>query len=726
MPMTSHTLTRLRTMRVRDLADRGRQEVLKRVDRLPPRAGQPLPCALLARQAPALTNPESALEALRTTLPRNFFAGLSEPGTGRAIETRAGDERREVVAAATRLIEGRFNLLGYRGLSFGDPIDWHLDPVSSRRAPLVHWSRLDPLDPAVVGDSKIVWEFNRHQWIVHLAQASVLTRDERYAAECVSMIESWIRSNPIGVGINWASSLEVAYRLMSWCWVATLVRDAPAVTGSWAQTLLAAVWAHAHHVSRYLSRSFSPNTHLTGEALGLFYAGVLFPDFRDAPQWRELGMRVLLDQSAAQLSPDGVHFELSTCYHRYTVETYLQFALLATRNGLPVPEDIWTRLESMMEFLIAIRQPDGSLPPIGDDDGGALCPLFQRSRDRAGGIYAVAASLFRRSDFAWAGSGDVSHLIWMRGTAGLDAFDSVRSAPPSVGASRLFPSGGYAAMRSGWDVNAHQMIVDVGPLGCPISSGHGHADLLSVQCVAFGEPILIDAGTGSYAAGEPWRDYFRSTTAHSTLRVDEREHASPAAPFRWHSRPCATLLEWRSDDLFDVAHAEHDAYSDISVRCRRRAIFVKPHYWLLIDDVDGHAPHRVDVTFQFAPMRVTRRTHPWVCADTPGGRSFWVAAFASDPLQADVACGELAPIRGWTSAGYGQREPAPVLTYSSLASLPWRCLSLLFPEPVPSASPPFVSPLYDDRHRPRGLVFHHSGLSLVIDDHVGAAASSST
>jgi hypothetical protein len=253
------------------------------------------------------------------------------------IERRATEERRKVIVAATRLIERRFNLLGYRSLSFGDPVDWHLDPVSSRRAPLVHWSRLDPLDSAVVGDSKVVWELNRHQWVVHLAQAWTLTRDERYAAECVSMIESWIGANPIGIGINWASSLEVAYRLMSWCWVATLIRDAPAVTGSLALTLLAAVWAHARHVRRYLSHSFSPNTHLTGEALGLFYAGVLFPDFRDAAQWRDLGMRVLLDQSSAQLSRDGVHFELSTCYHRYTVETYLQFALLATRNGVPVP-----------------------------------------------------------------------------------------------------------------------------------------------------------------------------------------------------------------------------------------------------------------------------------------------------------------------------------------------------------------------------------------------------
>ena len=34
---------------------------------------------------------------------------------------------------------------------------------------------------------------------------------------------------------------------------------------------------------------------------------------------------------------------------------------------------------------------------------------------------------------------------------------------------------------------------------------------------------------------------------------------------------------------------------------------------------------------------------------------------------------------------------------------------------MPPDSPPLVSPLYDDRRRPRGLVFHRSGLSLVID-----------
>ena len=51
-------------------------------------------------------------------------------------------------------------------------------------------------------------------------------------------------------------------------------------------TLLASIHAHAAHIRKYLSYYFSPNTHLTGEALGLFYAGILFPELGSARRWR--------------------------------------------------------------------------------------------------------------------------------------------------------------------------------------------------------------------------------------------------------------------------------------------------------------------------------------------------------------------------------------------------------------------------------------------------------
>ena len=72
------------------------------------------------------------------------------------------------------------------------------------------------------------------------------------------------------------------------------------------------------------------------------------------------------------------------------------------------------------------------------------------------------------------------------------------------------PDGGFVVMRSGRNGSSHALIFDTGPLGCPITSGHGHADLLSIQCSVFGEPCIVDPGMSGYAAHRDWREFFRS------------------------------------------------------------------------------------------------------------------------------------------------------------------------------------------------------------------------
>jgi len=717
--VTTRTLRRLRRMPLTEVAYRSWQEASKFLERLSPAGREIDPAAWFKTHAPELRDPQAVRQLFRQRLPRRFFAGAVDPQTPVAIDARFPAVSREIVATADTLIGKHFDLLGYQGLSFGDPIDWHADPVWRRRAPIEHWSLLDPLDPAEVGDSKIVWELNRHQWLVRLAQAWRMTGRERYALACVDAIDAWREANPRGTGINWTSSLEVSYRLMSWCWTAALLRDAAVLSDRWMVALLMSIGQHAEHIARYLSYYSSPNTHLTGEALGLFYAGTLFPEFRDASQWRSAGMRVLLAESRAQLFPDGVHFEQATCYHRYTVDTYLQFLLLARHNQITVPREIFDQVKHMVEFLAAVQRPDGVIPAIGDGDGGSLLPLEKREQGDARGMFAVAAAVFNRPDFAWTARGAASELLWLLGDSGLQAFDSLRPALPSASPSRLFPSGGYGVMASDWSHDAHQMIVDVGPLGCTTSSGHGHADLLSIQCSIFGEACLVDSGTYCYTAEPIWRDFFRSTAAHSTVRVDELDQAESAGPFRWHQRPRTHLRTWQSDSTCDVLDADHNAYRRLAdpVTCRRRVIFVKPDYWLVVDDLEGTSTHHVSVAFQFAPtMKVSLGPDSWTRAETPKGRVLWMLSIQSSPLQASVACGTREPLRGWVSSNYGLRQPAPVLTYSGAVALPSRTITLLLPDSNNLTLPPIATPVFDDDHRPAGVMFEPPRRSVRIDD----------
>src|SRR5204862_6948328 len=97
---------------------------------------------------------------------------------------------------------------------------------------------------------------------------------------------------------------------------------------------------------------------------------------------------------ARQCLPAGVHFEQSTCYQRYTVEIGLHFLVLADRVRWAVPDAFRDRIQAQLDFLLAVRRPDGSLPEIGDADGGWLLRLAGREGDDVRGVFAVAAALF--------------------------------------------------------------------------------------------------------------------------------------------------------------------------------------------------------------------------------------------------------------------------------------------------------------------------------------------
>lgn len=699
-------LGRLMEMGLQELVCRSRQEASKRLERF----------GLLGHAETAAEiwkgpSGASAVDAWR------FFEGAGHGEMAALLDRHAPGARARLLRSADAALEGRLDLLGHEGLRFGDPIDWHRDPTTSRRAPLAHWSRLDPLDPQVVGDTKVVWELNRHQWLVRLAQAYRLTGDERYARGVTTRLTHWMAENPTGTGINWTSSLEVALRLISWCWLLPLLEGSAALAPGLVRAVRAAVVAHATHVERYLSYYFSPNTHLTGEALGLLYAGVLTPDLPRASRWRETGTRILVEELSRQVLSDGVYFEQATCYQRYTVDIYLHLLLLARRNGLVLPDAIGAGVERMLDFLLAIRWPDGSMPQIGDADGGRLLPLAPRTADDYRDIFSTAAVLFRRGDFAWAAGSIAPETLWVCGPAGAAAFAAIAPTPPTGPPSRPFAAGGYAVMRTDRGDRAHQLIFDAGPLGCPVSGAHGHADLLSIQCAAFGAPCLVDPGTFSYADSR-WREHFRGTAAHSTVTVDGESQAVSTSAFSWLRRPAARLLDWRSDDAFDFAEGAHDAYARLEdpVTHRRRVLFVKPRYWVVVDDLDGAAEHSVSVRFQLAPMPVVVDAAQWARAGRPDGSGLLIRSFSAAPLKCEVHEGELAPMQGWVSEDYGRRRPAPSLVYATVARLPLRIISLIIPTDRASAPAPDVAPLAREGAGIVGLSFGLGGEIVRFED----------
>jgi hypothetical protein len=598
----------------------------------------------------------------------SFFPAFEDrEGTLALFRSRWPRAEHDIIARAERVRDGRFDLLGRRDLSFGKPIDWCLDPVTGKRTPLLHWTRIDHLDPETVGEYKVTWELNRHQYFVTLGQAYWFTGNERYAATFVEHLTAWIDANPPTRGINWSSSLEVAFRSISWIWALHFFRDSERLTPALFLRALKFLYLQGKHVERYLSTYFSPNTHLTGEALSLFYVGVVFPEFKSAARWRAKGLSILMGQLDIHVRADGVYFEQSTYYHRYTADFYTHLCILCDRNGIELPDRVPERLRALLDHLMFVARPDGTTPLIGDDDGGRLVCLDRRAPNDFRAVHSTGAVLFSREDYRFAARELAEETLWLLGAEGVRRFETLSPSPPAD-TSRAFPDGGYFVMRDGWAADSNYLLVDCGPHGT-MNCGHAHADALAIELVARGERMLVDPGTFCYTEKPELRDGLRSSLAHTTLVVDGASSSVPSGPFQWSYIAKCSLRRWLAAERFDFFEGSHDGYArlpDPAIHTRF-ILFIKGRYWIVLDRIAAREEHQLEMSFRLAPEIQLRRMEQGVMAQigTSGtaGVGLRIMVTGADDVRCDhkpvsESYGKLteAPVCGFATHGVGGQE----------------------------------------------------------------------
>ena len=611
----------------------------------------------------SLFNPQDAkaagdlLKHLRSRSNVAFFAGFdSAERTTLQFKSRMPDAAVRLIEKADRICDGAFALLGFTKLNFGNPIDWHFEPTTGKRIPLRHWSKLDYLDADIAGDKKIIWELNRHQYFATLGQAYWLTNDEKYARAFANHLEQWMDANPPKLGINWASSLEVAFRSMSWLWALYFLKSSPSLSAETVKQAWKFLYLSARHLESYLSTYFSPNTHLTGEALGLFYLGSLLPEFKEAKRWQELGSSILIEQLPVHVQRDGVYFEQSTYYHRYTTDFYLHFLLLSRTQGFVLPPQVEESLVLLLDHLMYITRPDGSTPFVGDDDGGRLLMLDDRAANDFRGTLAAGSVVLNRGDYKFVAGDAVEQLLWLTGTDGLNRFDSIEAVPPPK-TSAGFVSGGYFVMRDGWTRESNYLLFDCGPHGS-LNCGHAHADALSFDLAANGRAMLVDPGTYTYTGSKELRDWFRSSQAHNTVVLDGESSSLPNGAFSWKTRAECYLQDWITEDRFDYVCGAHFGFTRLfpPAVVRRQILFLKGDYWIVRDTMTASGEHEAEVHFHFESS-----AHP-VLLSGPFDES--VRDVASGFKIQCFSDGRWVEEDAWVSHSYGHKEPAKAFKFA--------------------------------------------------------------
>lgn len=533
-------------------------------------------------------------------------------------------------AEADRTLRGAYRMLN---VDFSEPdLDWHLDPQTGVRAPATYALDIDYRDPVIAGNVKNIWEKNRHHHLSVLAAAYAVTKDDRYAEEAARQLISWEQHNPFLRGVNWTSSLELGIRLIAWVWIERLLRGSPqhetlfGVHGR----MWPSVYRHQWLIRRHHSCGSSANNHLIGEMTGLYVAATVWPHFPDSSAWRAFARERLERELVRQTFPDGLNREQAFAYHLFVLDFYLLAMSDAERAGEPFPASCAEIVQKMIRAIAVLSDGQGHVPRYGDGDEGKALDV------------GPCRALF--------GCPSWSELL----------SDSV----PGDG-EFAFPDAGLFVHVKHRGTNRERLcLFDAGPLGYLSIAAHGHADALAFTLNIGGRPVIVDPGTGSYHADAASRAYFRSTRAHNTVTVDERDQSQAEGVFLWTHHARARLLEWGNDR----AKADHDGYrrlADPVTHCR--TLNWSDAALVVVDEMVSQGEHGYEFRLHFAPDCRVEATGDDFVVEWGEGR----LRVVRDPaLSYRVAVGE--DEAGWYSPGFNLKVKSPTLIGAVRAKGPVR------------------------------------------------------
>jgi hypothetical protein len=529
----------------------------------------------------------------------------------------------ELTAEAERALAGESSAPGGRWVWRPDDAVWHEASDTGRRWPRRFFSEISHRAGNPYGDVRMAWEPSRLQQLVTLAHlARRRTAHER--ARAVAMLEaqllSWVRSNPPLTGIHYISAMECALRIIAVCHAVDLARDILQSPRRTWPAVVELVAGHAGMIARRLSRHSSLGNHTIAEAVGLVYAGALFPEMENADRWLATGTAVLGEESGRQILPDGGGLEQAFWYLLFIADLYGLAATLLEHRRLPLPGSVRDAHRRAASFLGDFAAAPSELPPIGDADHGyALSPYLRLSFGR--------------------------ERPWKRGLT-------------------TYERAGYSVVRA-VEPERVELIFDHGPLGMEPGFGHGHADALSVSMRLDRDAVLLDPGTCTYA-DPPWRAYFRGTAAHNTVTVDGQDQAIQETAFLWTQPFHAELVRREvSPDGAVRLLARHDGYERrLGVTHWRAILYQPPGFWLIWDQVAGQGVHEADLHWHLGvePLSDARSYYLRIADRTLG--------LSVEGGTGTLHRGETDPPSGWRSPRYGVKEPITTLRVRARGSLP--------------------------------------------------------
>lgn len=339
-----------------------------------------------------------------------------------------------------------------------------------------------------------LWNFNLHyfEFLFPLLKAYEDTNQQKYLNKTIFCILAWIKQNPKGKGIGWAP-YTLALRLTNWISYYSYVQKK--IDKEFQTLILNSLYEQYKYLAEHVEKDLLGN-HYFEDLKALVLGAIFFDD----ENMLERVLETFKKECREQILPDGMHFELSPMYHKIIFEGILRVTV-ALRGINRKDIEIEKYLQPMLDVAWSL------------EEGLERIPLFN----------------------------DCGNNV----AKGLDALVSVSEKYFSIiphFKSQLKDSGFYIFKEGKW-----KLIVDAGQPGPKYIPGHAHCDAMSFELFRDGKPMIANCGTYAYQCEE--RNFFRSTAAHNTVKINGKEQSQCWGVFRLARRATVKVIEFRKNFL---------------------------------------------------------------------------------------------------------------------------------------------------------------------------------
>ncbi len=434
--------------------------------------------------------------------------------------------KKEITQIADDAAEGKIRGFSSIELNYGNPINWHLNPMTNVEVDKnIKWYKIPDFDHAR-GDIKAVWEVSRFTHFFYFARAYMITKDAKYYKAFSTQISDWIKQNSYSYGPNYKCGQEATLRMINALIAYSVFKDYGLVTKEDEVNLKKLVEGSYKKVisNFFYAHKCIKNNHTLSEITGLIIGAWCSKD-----ETALIRAYQLMDKEIQnQFMNDGGYIQYSFNYQRFALQI-MEFVIKISKiTGIKLSDHSKVLIGKSVLQMYQLQDEAGDVPNYGSNDGALIFPVTTSSfRDFRPVLNTVHAVLKGKRLYDQ-GKYD-EEMLWF---SDID----IRNIPhasiqrQSVG----YSDSGFYSLRHN---DGNLMIVLQEFMTRPAQMDQMHIDLWHK-----GVNVLCDSGTYSYATN--LGKQLALTAAHNTVKIGDKEQMKKNGPFLIYDWSSATEVKF--------------------------------------------------------------------------------------------------------------------------------------------------------------------------------------